>query len=308
MESVRVAIVQSAPRLFDRATSFERMRERVAKCNDADLIVFPEAYVGGYPKGADFGAVVGMRRPAGRDLFARYHDAAIDVPGPDCEAMGELAREANANLVVGVIERDGGTLYCSVVFFDRDGRLVDKHRKLVPTAQERVIWGRGDGSTLAAPRLDVGTVGAVICWENYMPLLRSAMYAKGVQIYCAPTVDDRDSWIPTMRHIAVEGRCFVLSACQHATRADFPEDWPTDFGDDPETRLIRGGSCVIDPFGEVLAGPVYGEDTIVRAELDLGRRAAAQYDLDVNGHYARPDVFQLHVDERVRSSIVTKID
>jgi nitrilase len=143
-------------------------------------------------------------------------------------------------------------------------------------------------------------VGAVICWENYMPLLRTAMYRKGVQIYCAPTVDDREVWVATMRHIAVEGRCFVVAACQYARRADYPADWSSSFGDDPETELIRGGSCVIDPFGEVLAGPLYGEAAILRAELDLDQITRGKFDLDVVGHYARPDVFKLEVDETPR--------
>lgn len=297
--TIRVALVQSAPVLFDAEASRERLVEHLARAAEGgtDLVVFPEAYVGGYPKGADFGAPVGLRTEEGRDLYARYAAGAIDVPGPECAALGALAAEHGVNLVIGVIERGGGTLYCTALFLGRDGRLLGKHRKLMPTAAERLIWGFGDGSTLTVADMDVGKVGAAICWENYMPLLRATLYGKGVQLYCAPTVDDREVWASSMRHIAVEGRCFVLAACQYARRADYPADWGTPFGDDPEAALIRGGSLVVDPFGEVLAGPTYDEDTIVRAELDLEQITRGKYDLDAAGHYARPDVFRLEVDE-----------
>jgi len=297
--TVRVALVQSAPVLFDPEASHARLVERLARAAEGgtDLVVFPEAYVGGYPKGADFGAPVGLRTDEGRDLYARYAAGAIDVPGPDCDVLGALAAEHGLNVVIGVIERGGGTLYCTALFFGRDGALLGKHRKLMPTAAERLIWGFGDGSTLTVADMDVGKVGAAICWENYMPLLRATLYGKGVQLYCAPTVDDREVWAASMRHIAVEGRCFVLAACQYARRSDYPDDWDTRFGEDPNTTLIRGGSLVVDPFGNVLAGPVHDEDTIVRAELDLDQITRGKYDLDAAGHYARPDVFRLEVDE-----------
>src|SRR5262249_9917541 len=171
------------------------------------------------------------------------------------EVIGAAARAGALHLVVGVIERDGGTLYCTVLFFGPDGTLLGKHRKLMPTALERLVWGQGDGSTLTVLDTPLGRLGAVICWENYMPMLRMAMYAKGVELYCAPTVDDRDTWLPTMRHIALEGRCFVLSACQFLRRSDCPPDYACIQGDDPDTVLIRGGGCIIAPLGQVLAGP-----------------------------------------------------
>jgi nitrilase len=202
-------------------------------------------------------------------------------------------------MVIGAIERDGGTLYCSVLFLAPDGSLLGKHRKVMPTAMERLIWGFGDGSTLPVFDTSAGRLGAVICWENYMPLLRTAMYAQGIQIYCAPTVDDRDTWIPTMRHIALEGRTFVLSACQFARRRDYPADYECVMGDEPETILIRGGSTIVDPLGHVLAGPVYGEECLLTADLDPGRIAEGKYDLDVAGHYARPDIFRLTVNRRL---------
>jgi nitrilase len=247
---------------------------------------------------------MGSRSPEGREEFRRYHDSAIDVPGPALDAIGAAAREAGLFLVVGVIERDGGTLYCTAVFVGPDGRYLGKHRKLMPTALERLVWGFGDGSTLTVVDTPLGKVGAVICWENYMPLLRTAMYAKGVQLYCAPTADDRETWLSTMRHVALEGRCFVLSACQYLKRRDCPPDYDCVQGDDPETVLMRGGSCIVGPLGQVLAGPHFEGEVILCADLDMGELARGKYDFDVTGHYARPDVFRLHVNERAARPVV----
>ena len=302
MTIVTGAVVQAAPVLFDTAATLEKLGDLLADAagHGARLVVFPEAFVGGYPKGLDFGARLGMRSPEGREDFRRYYEASIAVPGPETERIGEMVASHAAHLVVGVIERDGGTLYCTALFFAPDGSLTAKHRKLMPTALERLVWGFGDGSTLPAPQTDIGTLGAVICWENYMPQLRLAMYGKGVEFYCAPTVDDRAVWLPSMQMIALEGRCFVLSACQHMTRADGPGDYHPIQGDAPETQIIRGGSCIISPFGEVLAGPVYDEDAILTAEMDKAEIIRGKYDLDVVGHYARPDVFSLNVNEAVQ--------
>ena len=168
---------------------------------------------------------------------------------------------------------------------------------------ERLIWGTGDGSTLSVIDSPLGKIGAVICWENYMPLLRTAMYAKGIELYCAPTVDCRRTWAPTMRHIAVEGRCFVLSACQYARRSDFPADYPIDTQNGDEI-LIDGGSLIVSPMGDILAGPNYEAECILTAEIDRSLIAGGKFDLDVVGHYARPDIFQLHVDEREKPAVV----
>jgi nitrilase len=258
-----------------------------------------------YPRGITFGATVGSRTAEGRAWFRRYWESSVDVPGPVVERLGAIAREHRAHLVIGVIERDGGTLYCTALFLGPDGALLGTHRKLMPTAAERLVWGQGDGSTLPVLDTPAGRLGAVICWENYMPLLRMAMYAKGVQIWCAPTADARDTWIATMQHIACEGRCFVLSANQFATRGDYPADYPLDDDSgDPRAVLCRGGSVVVSPLGEIMAGPAFGAETILRADLDLDRIAEAKYDFDVVGHYARPDVFTLSVDERPRPPVV----
>lgn len=259
----------------------------------AQLVVMPEALLGGYPKGSDFGARVGYRTPEGRDAFLQYWREAIDVPGPQTDALGELARTTGTALVVGVIERDSTTLYCTALFFSASGELAGKHRKLVPTAMERLIWGQGDGSTLYAMQTDAGRIGAAICWENMMPLLRTAMYAKGLDVWCAPTVDERDMWQVSMRHIAYEGRLFVISACQYQPppAASAAIDWPRD------RPLIRGGSIIVSPLGDVLAGPVYNQEELVVATVDLDDVVRGRYDFDATGHYARPDVFKLTVDE-----------
>jgi nitrilase len=286
MPVIKVAVVQAGSIAFDTSRSLEKALELIESVNGAQLIVFPEAFLGGYPKGMDFGARVGMRSPEGRKWFRKYFEAAIDVPGPETEALAEAARLRSAWVVIGGIERDGGTLYCTALMFSPQGELAGKHRKLMPTAMERIIWGFGDGSTMPVLQTEIGKLGAVICWENYMPLLRMTMYQKGIQLYCAPTVDDREIWTSTMRHIAYEGRCFVLSACQF-TRA----------GEYPDAAAIRGGSVIIGPLGQVLAGPVYEEECVLQAEIDLGEIAEAKYDLDVAGHYSRPDVFKLRVNE-----------
>jgi nitrilase len=294
MSNVRVAVVQAGSLPFDREASLAKAEQRLAEAAAAGarLVVFPEAFIGGYPKGADFGARVGSRTAEGRTLFRRYFEGAIDVPSAETARLGEAARTHGVWLVIGVIERDGGTLYCSVLFFAPDGRLAGKHRKLMPTAMERLIWGVGDGSTLPVLETGFGKVGAVICWESYMPLLRAAMYAKGVQLYCAPTVDDRETWPVTMRHIALEGRCFVLSACQYSK----PEGAPA-------SEHIRGGSLIVGPLGRVLAGPLYDAEAVLTAELDLGEIAEGKFDLDVTGHYARPDVLRLIVNEQPTSTV-----
>lgn len=299
MSKITGAVVQAGSALYDTPKTLEKLADLTAqaKAAKAELVVFPEAFVGGYPKGIDFGVRLGSRTDEGRDTFRRYYESAVDVPGMETARIGEIAAKNKVYLVVGVIERDGGTLYCTMLYFGSDGALLGKHRKLMPTALERVVWGFGDGSTLAAPRTDIGTLGGAICWENYMPQLRLAMYQKGVEFYCAPTVDDRDVWLPTMQTVALEGRCFVLSACQYLIRGDGPADFHPVQGEKPETVLIRGGSCIVSPLGQILAGPVFGKEAILTAELDKAEIIRGKYDMDVVGHYARPDIFQLSVNE-----------
>jgi nitrilase len=295
----RVSVVQCGTIPGDTPRTLEKLADfaDAAHAGGSQLAVFPEAFIGGYPKGQSFGISLGRRTAEGREEFRHYYESAIEVPGPETAFLEDVARRNNLTLVTGVIERFGGTLYCSVLYFSAEGELLGKHRKLMPTALERVIWGVGDGSTLPVVDTPCGKVGAVICWENYMPLLRMAMYSKGIEVYCAPTVDDRDSWIPTMRHIAFEGRCFVLSACQFLEELDGRSSAAA------QPPLIRGGSCIVSPFGELLAGPAYGTEQVLTAEIDLRDITRARFDLNVVGHYARPDVFELRVNERQQNSV-----
>jgi nitrilase len=264
-----------------------------------DLLVLPEAVLGGYPKGSDFGVRLGYRTPAGREAFRRYWEQAIAIDGPEVAALCELARDCGTAMVVGAIERAGATLYCVALFIDAAGNFIGRHRKLMPTAAERLVWGQGDGSTLTVMDTAAGKAGSAICWENYMPLLRTAMYAKGVDIWCAPTVDERDIWHASMRHIACESRCFLVTACQYQPAATEAQGAPITLRDRPEDQaMIRGGSCIISPYGDVLAGPLYGAEGLLTAEIDRSEIIRARFDLDATGHYARPDVFTLTVDER----------
>lgn len=258
-----VAVTQAAPRMFDLPETLRRFDVLLAEASEggAELVVFPEAFFCGYPKGETFDAI--------REIVARHR----------------------AHVVVGIVECAAHTLYCTAVVIAPDGTLLGRHRKLVPTGTERIIWGRGDASDVAAVDTDLGRLGLAICWESYMPLYRNALYQQGVQIYCAPTVDSRDTWTATMRHIGAEGRCYVLSANQFAVRDDFPPEL-TSSADPDEPAVIRGGSCVADPFGRLLAGPSFGQQQVLITDIDLDTLDGAYLDLDVVGHYARPDLFQ----------------
>ena len=299
MAIVKASVVQAAPVPFEREKTLEKVRALSAEAakRDSQLVIFPEAFVSAYPKGLDFGARVGMRKPEGREDFRRYFDSAVDVPGPAVDYLGRVAKENAIHLVIGVIERDGGTLYCTILTFQPNGDYLGKHRKLMPTALERLVWGFGDGSTLPVFHTEIGILGSVICWENYMPALRMAMYNKGIQLYCAPTADDRPTWPSTMQHVAMEGRCFVLSCNQYTTRGDFPENYDAIQGADPATVISRGGSCIVNPLGQFLAGPDFDGENILTAELDMDDIVRGKYDFDVTGHYARPDIFKLLVNE-----------
>ncbi len=308
---VTVAVIQAAPVLFDRDATLARagLLAVDAAAFGARVILFPEAFVPAYPRGMSFGANVGSRSDEGRLTWQLYWEQSVDVPGPSTIALGRIARECQSYIAIGVIERDSthsrGTLYCTVLFFGPDGQFLGKHRKLKPTASERLIWGEGDGSTLTAVDTEYGTMGALICWENYMPLARMAMYGKGVDLYLAPTADARDTWQATLTHIACEGRCFVLGCNQFVTRSMYPPDLINreHLESSPEV-MCRGGSAIISPRGDILAGPLYDREGILTAELDLAEIPRARFDLDVTGHYARPDVFRLIVNEEPADPVV----
>jgi len=305
---VKVAAAQVGSVLFDVPSTLVKVDQICRQAAEASirLLVFPEALLGGYPKGADFGAKVGSRSDPGSELFRRYSDAAVVCPGPETEQLAALCDELDLHIVIGVIERDFGTLYCTTLIFVPGKGLVAKHRKLMPTGSERLIWGFGDGSTLPVIDTAIGRLGSAICWENYMPMYRHYLYATGVQIWCASTVDEREMWRVSMRHIAYEGRCFVVSACQYLRCSDCPTDFEPAVGKPPDTALIRGGSMIVSPFGEVLAGPLEGREGLVTATIDLKEIARGKFDLDVAGHYARPDVFVLTVDLAPKCAVCTE--
>jgi nitrilase len=310
LPKVAVAVVQAAPVLFDRDATIDKACRLIeeAAAHGAQLVLFPEAFVPAYPRGFSFGFVVGSRTDEGRQLWQRYWENAVDVPGDAIQRLGEAARRARIYLVMGVIERDttfsGGTLYCTLLYFGPDGHLLGKHRKLKPTGAERLIWGEGDGSTLTVLDTPFGKMGGLICWENYMPLARTALYAEGVELYLAPTADARDTWQATMRHIACEGRCFVLGCNQFVTKAMMPADLPLRHELDSQPDIMcRGGSVIVGPLGDVVAGPLYGAEGTLHAELDLAEVARAKLDFDVVGHYARQDVLRLVVEKKAHQVV-----
>lgn len=304
------AVVQAGSLLFDREGSALKAASLIRRAGEegASLVLLPEAFIPGYPRGLGFGMAVGSRSLPGRELWRIYWENSVDVPGPTTDLLGQAASDAGVFAAVGVVERDlpnsPGTLYCTLLYFGPDGRLLGTHRKLKPTGSERLIWGEGDGSTLTVLPTDLGRLGGLICWENYMPLARMALYGKGVEIYLAPTADARDTWQATLTHIACEGRCFVLGCNQFITRDAYPTSLPgvDDLPDQPEV-MCRGGSVIIGPLGDILAGPAFGQETILHAEIDLDAIVRARLDFDVVGHYARPDVFRLTVDETPRRTV-----
>lgn len=295
---VEVAVVQAAPVLMDKEATVNKVISLIRQAAEkgAKIVVFPEAFIPAYPRGLTFGCVVGSRTMEGRYDWQRFYENSVLVPGPDTDAIGEAARESQVYVSIGVNERDplNTTLYCTNLYFGPDGDLLGKHRKLKPTGSERLIWGEGDGSTLTVVDTPYGIIGGLICWENYMPLARTAMYQKGVKIYIAPTADSREAWQCTVRHIALEGRCYVLSCNQYIEKRMVPTDLKgyEELRTQPDV-MCPGGSAVIDPFGNYLAGPVYGREEILYAKLDLAEITRSRLDFDVCGHYSRPDVFEL---------------
>ena len=298
MSSFKVAVIQAASVLFDLDQTLQKLQSLAMEASDqgAKLILFPEAFVSGYPRGLGFGTVVGSRSEEGRVLWQKYWDSSVSEGDVACQQIAAIAKAANAFLAVGVNEKDtiSGTLFCSLFYFSPKGELIGKHRKIKPTAQERVIWGEDDGSTLSTFQTELGKMGGLICWENYMPMARMAMYQKGVQIYLAPTADARESWQSTMKHIALEGRCYVLGCNQMVSKSMYPEEFQAELKNQPEL-MCRGGSVIVDPLGEVIAGPLWDEEGILTAEINMGRVTQAKLDFDPIGHYHRPDLFNLTV-------------
>jgi nitrilase len=291
-ERVRVACVQVEPVAFDRAATIEKLASAAgnAAAQGAKLVLFPEAFIPVYPSSRWTRELVGAG--SGKPVFARLARESVEIPGPDSDRLGDIARDLGIHLAVGVNERAGGTLYNSLVVYGPDGALALHHRKLVPTNHERLVWGFGDGAGLEAIQTDVGRVGGLICWENFMPLARAALYESHVEIYLAPTADDTEQWHDSIRHIAREARAFVLSCCVYQRASTYPDDVPLGDGDE---LIGRGGSAIVGPDGKYLAGPAWDEEAILFADLDPQRLYEERQRFDAAGHYSRPDVLRLHV-------------
>jgi nitrilase len=295
-----VACVQAEPVVFDREATLEKLAglTREAAEAGAELVVFPETFVSVYPSSTWAKAFAGWADPKAKSAFAAIVGSAVAVPGPAADRLGEIARECGVWLVTGVNEVEpsrNGTVYNSLLYHAPDGSLTLKHRKLVPTNHERLVWGPGDGRGLRAIDTPLGRVGGLICWENFMPLARFSLYESGVEIYVASTADDSDVWQATLVHIAREARAFVVSPCHFQRASAYPADFPLrEFIEDAD-MLGRGGSAVLAPDGSYLAGPLYGEEGILYAELDPARLHEERQRFDAAGHYHRPDVLRLEV-------------
>ena len=306
MRKVTAAAIQATPVFLDREATVERSEKLIheAATNGAGLIVFPETFIPGYPDWV--WRVPAWEGPSG-ELYERLLDNAVVVPGPATEAIGRAAKRGKAFVSMGVNEREptGSTLYNTQLYFGPDGRLLAKHRKLMPTGGERLVWGMGDGSTLEVVETPFGRLGGLTCWENYMPLARFAMYAKGIDVWCAPTWDNSDGWISTLRHIALEGRVFVIGVAPLLRGSDVPDDVPgrQEVWGGEDDWMCRGATAIVGPGGEVLAGPLMEEEGILYAELDAATARRSRAEFDAVGHYSRPDVFRLSVDERAKPQV-----
>jgi nitrilase len=299
-ERVLAACVQVEPVIFDRAGTIERVAERTAEAAaaGASLVVFPETFVPAYPSSAWAKALAGWAEPGAKEAFALLHRESLEVPGPDADRLAGIAREHGVWLVVGVNELDParpGTLYNSLLYWSPEGELALHHRKLVPTNHERLVWGPGDGRGLRAIETPLGRIGGLICWENYMPLARFSLYESGIEIYVASTADDGDAWQATLQHIALESRAFVIAPCHFQRAGSYPDDFPLRSLLEGRDLLGRGGSAILAPDGSYLAGPLYGKEGILYAELDPDVLLQARQRFDPAGHYHRPDVLGLTV-------------
>jgi len=306
----RVAVVQHPPVALNRQKTLARGVELLneAAAGGARLVSFPETWVPGYPEwiwqlrpGEDYGL--------SGDIFKRLLESSVDLKAGQLKPIQAAAKRLKVTVSIGIHERDGefsrATLYNSLVLIGPDGEILNRHRKLVPTNPERMVWGEGDGSGLQVSDTPSGRVGGLICWENYMPLARFAIFAQGCEIYTAPTWDEGDTWLSTMRHIAAEGRCWVLGNGSSMQGKDFPKDFPERdrLYPDLDAWVNPGDSVIVDPRGVVVAGPLHEKHGILYADCDPARAAAAKRTLDVAGHYGRPDVFRLEVNRGAREPV-----
>lgn len=297
-----IAVVQAAPVMFDKAACTEKALSliRSAAEKQAEVIVFPELFIPGYPYGMTFGFTVGSRSEDGRQDWKLYYDNSILVPGPETAALAQAAKAARAYVSIGVSERDAvsGTLYNSNLVFSPKGELDAVHRKLKPTGAERVVWGDGNRDYFPITETPWGPMASLICWESYMPLARVALYEKGVTLYISPNTNDNDEWQSTIRHIAIEGHCYFINSDLYFTRKMYPAGLhcPEEIAKLPET-VCRGGSCIVDPRGHYVTQPVWNREELIFAQLDMEQVPASRMEFDACGHYARPDVLHFQVRE-----------
>ena len=298
----RIALIQAEPILFDKKACLDKTVQLIKEAADhkAELIVFPELFIPGYPIGMNFGFSMGKRTEAGRQDWMRYYNASLLAGGEEFQLLAELVKSLGVYVSLGFSERDeiSGTLYNSNVIFEPDGSY-KVHRKLKPTGSERVVWGDANKDYFPITETHWGPVGSLICWESYMPLARVALYQKGITIYISPNTNDNPEWQATIQHIAIEGKCYFINADMLVRKTSYPTDLnETDAVDRLPEMVCRGGSCIIDPYGHYLTEPVWDEETIIYAELDMTLPAACKMEHDAVGHYARPDVLQLIVEEK----------
>ncbi len=295
---VKVGLVQDSPVFFDKDKTIQKIEELTKKhANEGcELLVFPESFIPGYPRGFSFGATIGSRTDEGRSLYSEYYKNSMDLESKDLKKLEVLSKTQNVYLVIGVTEKQNtnGSLYCSMLYISPTHGLLGVHRKIKPTGTERLIWAEAAGESLVSFDTKIGKLGGLICWENYMPLARMSMYQKGVEIYIAPTADSREEWTATMKHIALEGRCFVLGCNQYYTKSMYPKKYQHLVQNESE-NLCPGGTIIVSPLGKVIAGPLFGESGVLIAELDLDEISHSKLDFDVIGHYARNDIFELNV-------------
>ena len=301
-DTCKIALVQAEPVLFDKDASLAKALKLIEEAagSNAELIVFPELFIPGYPIGMNFGFSMGKRTEAGREDWMRYYNASLIAGDAEFEALARAAIKANAYISMGFSERDavGGTLYNSNVIFEPDGSW-KVHRKLKPTGTERVVWGDADKDYFPITETPWGPMGSLICWESYMPLARVALYQKGITIYISPNTNDNPEWQATIQHIAIEGKCYFINADMLVRKSSYPNDLNEQKAVDCLPDMVcRGGSCIIDPYGHYLTEPVWDEETIIYADLDMILPAACKMEHDAVGHYARPDVLKLMVEER----------
>lgn len=301
-KTCKIAVIQAAPVMFDKEACTRKTMDLIQEASkeQAELMVFPELFIPGYPYGMTFGFHVGNRSEDGRRDWKMYYDNSILVPGPETDSIGMAAREAQAYVSIGVSERDSvkGTLYNTNLFFSPEGRIISVHRKLKPTGAERVVWGDGDRGYFPVVDTPWGVMGNLICWESYMPLARAALYQKGVALYISPNTNDNPEWQSTIQHIALEGRCYFINCDMYFTRDMYPGGLHCQDEIQCLPKVVcRGGSCIIDPYGHYETDPVWDREEIIYAQLDMDKVPMSRMEFDVCGHYSRPDVLKLQIND-----------